>query len=210
MQTVLDFLGNESDFDRKCAEVNGTPRTPCNACQPLLDLTHRFIYELTANLFMTGRDDILNAELIDSYVLDLMKESGWSENRRYDVKYWIDELTAEGYVSFEYALEILESLGGLTFYVKDDGKHKGAQFDFNPYFAANGEFDRLANYELLAREELFPIGSMCSAIAYVGRSKKLYWGDINKLYWAGNSIEDYLNRLFDKNCKQQEINNIIL
>lgn len=33
-------------------------------------------------------------------------------------------------------------------------------------------------------------------------------GDINKLYWAGNGIEDYLNRLFDKNCKPQEINNI--
>lgn len=57
--------------------------------------------------------------------------------------------------------------------VKDDGKHKGAQFDFNPYFAANGEFDRLADFELL----------------------------------AGNGIEDYLNRLFDKNCKPQEINN---
>ncbi|MBD5499409.1 MAG: hypothetical protein HDR11_16960 [Lachnospiraceae bacterium] len=152
----------------------------------------------------------MNAELIDSYVLNLMKERGWSEDRRYDVKYWIDELSSEGYICFDYALEILESLGGLTFDVKDDGKHKGAQFDFNPCFAANGEFDRLANFELLAREGLFPIGSMCAAIVYVGRSKKVYWGDINKLYWAGNSIEDYLNRLFDKTCKSQEINNIIL
>lgn len=136
-----------------------------------------------------------------------MKAGGWSENRKYDVKHWIDELTAEGYSCFGYALEILESLGGLEFDVKEDGKHKGAQFDFNPYFAANGEFDRLADFELLAREDLFPIGSMCSAIVYVGRSKNVYWGDIKKLYWAGNSIEDYLNRLFDKKCKSQEISN---
>lgn len=147
----------------------------------------------------------MNIELLDSYVLGLMKESGWHEGRRYDIKKWIDELTAEGYVCFDYALEILESLGGLAFDVKDDGKHKGAQFDFNPYFAANGEFDRLAGFELLAGEDLFPIGSMCSAIVYAGRRKNIYWGDISGLYWAGNGIEDYLNRLFDKRCRSQKL-----
>ena len=151
------------------------------------------------------QEDILNTELLDPYVLNLMKERGWSENRWYDIKYWIEELTSEGYICFDYALEILGSLGGLTFDVKDDCKHKGAQFDFNPYFAASGEFDRLAHFELLARERLFPIGSMCVAIVYVGRSKNIYWGDINSLYWAGNDIEDYLNRLFDKSCEPQEI-----
>jgi len=152
----------------------------------------------------------LDTALIDPYVLNLMRERGWSESRKYDIKYWLDELTAEGYICFKYASEILESLGGLTFNVKDDDMHKGAQFDFNPYFAANGEFDRLAYFELLAREGLFPIGSMCSAIVYAGRSKNIYWGNINKLYWAGNTIEDYLNRVFDKTCKPQEINNITL
>lgn len=147
----------------------------------------------------------MNAKLLDSYVLNLMKAGGWSESRRYDIKYWIEELTEDGYVCFDYALDILESLGGLTFNINDDCNHKGAQFDFNPYFAANGEVDRLAHFELLAGEELFPIGSMCAAIVYVGRSKNIYWGDINRLYWAGNSIEDYLNRLFDKKYKAQEI-----
>lgn len=149
----------------------------------------------------------MNKKLIDPYVLNLLKERGWSENRRYDVKYWVDELTAEGYVCFEYALEILENLGGLSFDVKDDCNHKGAQFDFIPYFAANGEFDRLADFEMMAGEGLFPIGSMCSAIVYVGRNKNIYWGDINRLYWAGSGIEDYLNRLIDKKCRPQEINN---
>lgn len=145
----------------------------------------------------------MNTELIDPYVLNLLKERGWSEKRRYDVKYWVDELTSEGYVCFEYSLEILENLGGLSFDVKDDCNHKGAQFDFNPYFAANGEFDRLADFEMMAGEGLFPIGSMCSAIVYVGRSKTIYWGDINRLYRAGSGIEDYLTGYLIKNADRK-------
>ena len=148
---------------------------------------------------------MLNRKLLDPYVVSLLKKGGWSENRYCDVKYWIDKLTIEGYVCFDYALDILENLGGLTFNVKDDCNHKGAQFDFNPYFAANGEFDRLEDFELLAKEGLFPIGSMCAAIVYAGRSKNIYWGSMNRLYWAGTNIEDYLNKLFDKEFESQEI-----
>ena len=148
---------------------------------------------------------MLNIKLLDPYVVSLLKKGGWSENRYCDVKYWIDKLTIEGYVCFDYALDILENLGGLTFNVKDDCNHKGAQFDFNPYFAANGEFDRLEDFELLAQEGLFPIGSMCAAIVYAGRSKNIYWGSMNRLYWAGTNIEDYLNKLFDKEFESQEI-----
>ncbi len=147
----------------------------------------------------------MNIKLLDPYVVSLLKKGGWSENRYCDVKYWIDKLTIEGYVCFDYALDILENLGGLTFNVKDDCNHKGAQFDFNPYFAANGEFDRLEDFELLAKEGLFPIGSMCAAIVYAGRSKNIYWGSMNRLYWAGTNIEDYLNKLFDKEFESQEI-----
>lgn len=138
-------------------------------------------------------------------MLKIMREGGWNENRWYDTKYWIEELTKEGYVCFDYASEILESLGGLVFNVRDACGHKGAQFDFNPYFAANGEFDRLAHFESLAKEGLFPIGSMCSAIVYAGRSQNIYWGSINRLYWAGTGLEDYLNRLFDNKCEPQEV-----
>ena len=148
---------------------------------------------------------MLNIKLLDPYVVSLLKKGGWSENIYCDVKYWIDKLTIEGYVCFDYALDILENLGGLTFNVKDDCNHKGAQFDFNPYFAANGEFDRLEDFELLAKEGLFPIGSMCAAIVYAGRSKNIYWGSMNRLYWAGTNIEDYLNKLFDKEFESQEI-----
>ena len=147
----------------------------------------------------------MNIKLLDPYVVSLLKKGGWSENRYCDVKYWIDKLTIEGYVCFDYALDILENLGGLTFNVKDDCNHKGAQFDFNPYFVANGEFDRLEDFELLAKEGLFPIGSMCAAIVYAGRSKNIYWGSMNRLYWAGTNIEDYLNKLFDKEFESQEI-----
>ena len=60
----------------------------------------------------------MNIKLLDPYVVNLLKMKGWSENRYYDIKYWIDELTIEGYVYFDYALDILENLGGLTFDVK--------------------------------------------------------------------------------------------
>lgn len=146
----------------------------------------------------------MNAELLDPYVLEVMRAGGWNENRWYDTKGWIDELTKEGYICFDYVVEILENLGGLVFNVADACGYKGAQFDFNPYFAAGGEFDRLARFESLAKEGLFPIGSMCAAIVYAGRSKNIYWGSIGRLYWAGTGIEDYLNRLFDKECEPQE------
>lgn len=32
---------------------------------------------------------------------------------------------------------------------------------------------------------------MVQAIAYVSKSKKIYWGDWRIFYWTGNSIEDY-------------------
>lgn len=143
----------------------------------------------------------MNIKLLDSYVLDILIANGWYEDRKYNIEYWIDELEVEGYVSFDYAKEILESLGNLSFDLKDDGKHRGAQFDFNPYYAASGEFDRLEHFELLAKESLFPIGSMCAAIVYAGKSKNIYFGSMNSLYWSGNCIEDYLNRLFDKSTE---------
>lgn len=147
----------------------------------------------------------MNTKLLDLYVVQILKENGWYESRNYNIAYWMNQLTQEGYVSFNYAIEILENLGGLSFNIKDDSNYKGAQFDFNPYFAGNGEFDRLKDYELAANETLFPIGSMCSAIVYVGINKNIYWGDLNRLYWDGNCIEDYLNRLFDKKSIPQKI-----
>lgn len=36
---------------------------------------------------------------------------------------------------------------------------------------------------------------MVQAIAYVSKSKKIYWGDWRIFYWTGNSIEDYLNNI---------------
>lgn len=51
--------------------------------------------------------------------------------------------------------------------------YKGAMFDFNPYNAASGEYDRIEAFQVAAGDKLFPIGSMCDAIVYVGQ-KKIY------------------------------------
>lgn len=51
----------------------------------------------------------------------------------------------------------------------------------------------------------YPIGNMVQAIAYVGKSKKIYWGDWRNFYWIGDSIEDYLNNIFDSTFEPKEI-----
>ena len=72
--------------------------------------------------------------------------------------------------------------------------------------AASGEFDRLEYYQSIAHDQLFPIGSIVDGIAYVGISKKFYWGSVDKLYLVGNSIERYLNNLFSWRKSSQLLN----
>lgn len=132
---------------------------------------------------------------ITPYVITVLKENGWHEGRKYDIGYFRETLCAEGYVLFEYAQEILESLGGITVHSKGDGSHSYADFDFDPVEAASGEFDRIEYYQSIAHESLFPLGSLSQGIAYAGMSQKIYWGSVDQLYLVGNSIEDYLNNL---------------
>ena len=60
---------------------------------------------------------------------------------------------------------------------------------------ASGEFDRIAYYQSIAHEKMFPLGSLSQGIAYAGMSQKIYWGSVDQLYLVGNSIEDYLNNI---------------
>lgn len=132
---------------------------------------------------------------IDPYVNTVLKENGWHEDRKYDIGYFKEILCAEGYVFFEYAQEILESLGGIIVHSKGDGSHSYADFDFDPVEVASGEFDRIAYYQSIAHEKMFPLGSLSQGIAYAGMSQKIYWGSVDQLYLVGNSIEDYLNNI---------------
>lgn len=148
----------------------------------------------------------IDRNLLDPYVVSVLEKSGWNENRKIDISSWKAVLVDEGYSIFSYAEEILENFGGIEINDKDDRIYSCPQFDFDPVNAASGEFDRLDYYQSIAHDQLFPIGSIVDGIAYVGISKKFYWGSVDKLYLVGNSIERYLNNLFSWRKSSQLLN----
>ena len=106
-------------------------------------------------------------------------------------------MSQAGFVSFDYAESILTNLGDISVNIGGDGKHTGAQFNFDPT-QPSGFYDMFYNFKMAANEDLYPIGEVFQAFSYVGKSKRIYWGDWRDFNWIGDSIEDYLNNLFDK------------
>lgn len=145
---------------------------------------------------------MLNLAKMDPFVVTVLREHGWYEERNYDMDDLFKVLSHEGYVIFDYAETILKNLGGISINVDGDQNHMGAQFDFNPSFAV-GEIERLKKIESIVQENLYPIGEMVQTFSYVGKSKNIYFGDWKEVYWIGNSIEDYLNNLFDLKMKSK-------
>lgn len=148
---------------------------------------------------------MLNFIKINPYVLNLLKEQGWHSEREYNISYWIELLSKEGYVCFDYAEKLLRNLGGIKINHGGDQTHCSATFDFDPVAAASGEFDRLYDFEIAANERLYPIGNMLYTIVYVSKSKKIYCGDWKTFCLMGDSIEDYLNNMFDLTFKPKEL-----
>ena len=147
----------------------------------------------------------MNTELLDKYVVDVLRKHGWSEGRKRDITYWIRVLSKEGYIVNDYAQSVLEELGDIQMNTGGDKNHWGVQLHFNPVYAGSGEYDRLEIFNAAAKEELFPIGECFAWTVYVGASKKVYVGDQMDLSIAGNSIEEFLNNMFDNKSHLQEI-----
>jgi len=225
IQDILNALGNKNDFDRQCAEINaiskasnmkldlrgasisvanvrgpsstngvhGTHKPPCNVLSGL--------NRLFRNNSEKVRSGKMNISFLETYVFELLKHCGWYDGRKFDISFWINELTKEGYECFKYAEDILQELGDIKVNVGNNKGYKGAMFDFNPYNAASGEYDRIEAFQVAAGDKLFPIGSMCDAIVYVGQKKNIYFGDWSTFFWHGKNLEDYLNRLFREDSK---------
>ena len=138
----------------------------------------------------------IDIKLIEPYVVSALQKIGWHENRKIDISYWKAVLKNEGYIIFDYAEELLENFGGIEVNSIIATIYSCAQFDFDPLNAASGEFDRINYYQSTTHDQLYPIGSLVEGIAYVGLSKKIYWGSVDKIYLVGNCIENYLNNLF--------------
>lgn len=150
-------------------------------------------------------------ELLDKYVLNVLKKSGWSRDRKKDIHHWIQILTEEGYIVNEYAQIILKELGDLQIRTLGDENHLGetihfgVTMHFNPVNAASGEYDRMEIFNQASNEELFPIGECFDWVIYVSDSKKVYLGDWMSLSIAGDTIEDFLNNIFNPQYQLKEI-----
>ncbi len=144
-------------------------------------------------------------ELLDEYVLNVLENSGWSAGRKQDISSWIQVLSEEGYIVNEYAKSILSELGDLQVRVSSDKNHLGVTMHFNPVNAASGEYDRMEIFNQASNEELFPIGECYDWVIYVSNSKKVYLGDWMSLSIAGDTIEDFLNNIFNPQFQLKEI-----
>ena len=145
------------------------------------------------------------SEFLDEYVLNILKESGWRDDRKQDITLWVQVLSEEGYIINDYAKSVLKELGGIQIRTSGDKNHFGVSLYFNPVNAASGEYDRMEIFNAVGKEELFPIGECFDWIVYVGASKKVYLGDWMSLSIAGDTIENFLNNIFNPQFQLQEI-----
>lgn len=144
-------------------------------------------------------------KMLDEYVIHILRENGWSEHRKQDIQPWIKILSEEGYVVNDYAQAILQELGNMQIRTSGDKNHLGVQLHFNPVNAASGEYDRMEIFNDVSNEELFPIGECYDWVIYVSSSKTVYLGDWRSLSIAGNTIEEFLNNIFDIQYQLEEI-----
>lgn len=135
---------------------------------------------------------------LSEHTLMVLKKSGWYIGRQYDTTLWVKQLEDEGYAINEYALLVLQELGGIYIRERAEGKYVGATLDFNPFDSASGEYDRLDEFEKASNDKLFPIGSLQDYIVYAGFTQKIYLGDWAGLYLIGNSVEEYLENVFKR------------
>lgn len=144
-------------------------------------------------------------EILDEYVLNVLKRSGWHEDRKIDINAWLQVLSGEGYIVNDYAKSVLRELGDLQICISSDKEHLGVTLHFNPVNAASGEYDRMEIFNSSSGEELFPIGECYDWVIYVSASKKVYLGDWMSLLVAGDTIEDFLNNIFNPQFQLKEI-----
>jgi len=138
----------------------------------------------------------MTIEKLENYIVDILMKNSWTKDRQYDTTFWISRLTDEGYKINECAHCILRELGNIEIRERSTKTHCAVTMDFNPYFAASGEFDRIEDFEKACDDEIFPIGMLQDYIVYAGKSERIYIGDWTGLYLIGECIEDYLNNIF--------------
>jgi SUKH-3 immunity protein of toxin-antitoxin system len=87
----------------------------------------------------------------------ILREAGWSAERRVDVSGWITDLAREGTTALPAAEAILSNFGGLVVKHTDHQGSSRHSFDLNPsrWYHAR---DEIRDNEELVGDRLFPLG----------------------------------------------------
>ena len=147
----------------------------------------------------------MNLDKMSEHTQEVLRKNGWYAGREYDITYWVSKLEEEGYRLNEYARTVLKELGDIYVREQSTKMYVSTTFDFNPYYSASGEYDRLEEFELASGDKLFPIGALQDYIVYAGESGKIYLGCWAGLSTAGDSIEEYLENVFRRGYEPVEI-----
>ena len=128
-------------------------------------------------------------EILNEISLKKLIECGWYPNRKVNLKEKKKILEGEGWIIFDYALEILENMEGLY------SPNHDIIFD-----VMDGTFgEKMLAEELrnLTNEETVIIGEIFMNSLIIGESRNIYIADFPNIYYVANGIEDALNKLFD-------------
>lgn len=151
---------------------------------------------------------MINIEKLEKKVIETLELVGWNKSRCINIDNQIKILEEEGYMSFEYANQIIKSFDGI--YISPERGYGVKSYigdvEFDVLGSGSGEYDRLELIEELAKESIFPLGMVFGQwFLYVGKSNKIYMSDGNKLYLLGENIEEFLNNIIVTGNKPVEI-----
>src|SRR5437762_13830514 len=92
----------------------------------------------------------------------VLRDSGWTPERRVDITAWIDALTEEGYRFSQGAQAILSNFGGLEIIpaVSPTDAYAAGAILFDPVVAASGELDRIEYWEQQLGVTLSPLAEI--------------------------------------------------
>lgn len=131
----------------------------------------------------------------DPRVEAVLLQSGWSPTRSISISHWIDPLEREGFNMGPQAKEILRNLGGLRIEppTSPSNLFYPSAINFDPYFAASGELDRVRLWQVRYGRTLSPLGEYDPLFLLLcGDDGAIFGAREHKFNKLGNNIEEAL------------------
>jgi SUKH-3 immunity protein len=131
----------------------------------------------------------------DPRVEAVLLQSGWTPTRSISIWQWIDPLEREGFVMVPQAKEILRNLGGLRIEppTSPSNLFYPSAINFDPYFAASSELDRVQLWQERYGLRLSPLGEYHPVFLLLcGEDGTIFGAREHKFDKLGNNIEEAL------------------